>query len=234
MTIPSWLNPEKEIKHPDQPESFSSLSNKDKASAFICFVLEDLKNINVGLTPRQKLWILSNMISETGWGKTWRGNNFGGWKITKDYVTSYKREHNGEEPWWWQAEGHVASGDEPVVYYRGFEPRQKFSKEWVERFVPKVSDTGHRYHKTGLDFWLEKDTWFRELCLAGYKGPVTQANPEKSCEDFKSICKRAQIILIQTKIGVDHDGSWGPTSKNKAKELYGTDDIDTLFNLIVS
>lgn len=195
MTIPSWLDPAKEIKHPDQPSDFVNLPDMDKAVEGILWCMAAL--LHLGCTPEQAIEITSNFISETGWFRKWRGNNLGGWKITAEYVKEYKKTHNGECPLWWQAAGHIASGDPPVVYYRGYETILGFIVAWLERFLPKNPPADHRYFKASKAFYAQSPSWFKEICLAGYKGPVTQANPGGSIASFALIVERAKKILAQ-------------------------------------
>ena len=215
MTTPTWLNPAKEITASDQPVWFSSLNDQDKASAFIKMCMASLLKQN--LSPEQALEVTANMIAETGWGRKWRGFNFGGWKINQEYVRTYKATHQGQDPLWWQAQGHIASGDQPVVYYRGFVNVDEFLEAWVQKFVPKTSDASHRYHKTGIVFWQGSPSWFLELCLAGYKGPVTAANPGPSVLSFNLIIERARVIHAQTMLNLTPDGRWGNLSKQACK-----------------
>lgn len=221
MTILNWLDPAKEIKIPDQPGDYAALHDIEKSIQFMLWCLSSL--LGSGLTPKEALWVISNFISETGWGKKWKGNNFGGWKITEAYVKEYKASHNGESPLWWQAPGHIASGDPPVVYYRGYATYNDFIQAWLLRFVPINPKPDHRYYKTSKAFWAGDASWFKELCLAGYKGPVTQANPDASVVNFGLIVDRARMLLVQHFLhafGILHnapDGSWGPISINACK-----------------
>jgi hypothetical protein len=147
----------------------------------------------------------------------WRGWNFGGWKVKQSWVETFKQKNQGKSPNWFRALGHVNSGDQPVVFYRGFNSPEEFYQEWVDKFVPKDAAKDNRYYKTGKTFWnpnSKPEDWFLELCLAGYKGEVTQANPTKSFADFKQIVKRAKTLFVQDLIGLDADGDWGTKSKH--------------------
>lgn len=212
MTTPSWLDPATEIVNNDQPQAYKALDDITKSIVFILTSYKALKQANPILTPQQNFWIIGNAIAETGWGRLWRGYNFGGWKITKDFATSFKKA-NGRSARWWQAQGHVNSGDEPIVYYRGYENPSQFYIEWLTRFVPQAASSTHRYAKTGAAFWKPEDSWFRELCLAGYKGAVTQANPDKSIESWKQVLKLAEVRVAQYLLKVKVDGAWGPRSQ---------------------
>lgn len=212
MTKPSWLDPATEIKNNAQPEAYKKLDDITKSVVFILFSYKSLHKCNSSLTTEQIFWIIGNFVSETGWGKFWNGYNFGGWKINKDYADSYKKRYKVSAPWY-QDEGHVASGDDPVVYYRGYAEPFHFYREWVERFVPSIPNLkDKRYNKTGEEFWKPSSSWFLELCLAGYKGPVTQANPDKSIKSWESIVNRSKIIAAQHLLGVKVDASWGTKS----------------------
>lgn len=217
--IPTWLNIESEITSSDQPVSYKSLKDKDKACAFILLSMKCLIQANLGVDDTRLMELVSNSIAETGWGRFWRSWNFGGWKINKSDVDKFKLAHGGAGcPPWYRAAGHVASGDQPVVYYRGFPSSQQYYLEWIERFIPKVSTDKHRYHKTGIAFWAS-DKWFLQLCLAGYKGAVTQAEPGPSVIAHEQIVARAKKIFCQFVLGVDPDADWGNGSKTACKNF---------------
>jgi hypothetical protein len=238
-TIPSWLNPAMEIKkESDLPEEYTKLDSNHKTTWYALKVLKALYVSYPELTTTQALWILGNMIAETGWFRSdFRGNNIAGWKINESYVKEYQKIYL-RDPKWYQKEGHLASGDPPIVYYRAYDSIQEFCDAWVRRFIPKnCLDTKHRYYKASLEFWKnESINWFKELCLAGYKGPVTQAKPEGSINGFASICIRAKKILAQELLGVEPDGAWGNTSKEVCKKRFLIADgslTDEIFNLLI-
>jgi len=212
MSLPDWLDPETEIINSQQPEAYKKL---DKITKSIVFILESYKSLhkcNSLLTTKQIFWIIGNANAETGWGGSWNGYNFGGWKINKYFAESYKRRYGKSAPWY-QAAGHIASGDDPIVYYRGYMEPSHFYREWLERFVPSIPNIkDSRYNKTGEAFWKLEDLWFRELCLAGYKGPVTQNNPDDSFDSWKKIVYRSQVIVAQHLLGIKIDGAWGAKS----------------------
>lgn len=222
--IPSWLDPATEIKNPDQPEWFVKLSDRDKAAQMSTLCVEFFIK-QQGMTSEQALEATANAISETGWFRHWRGNNMGGWKTNEPYVKEYKRIHGEQCPRWWRAPGHIASGDPPVVYYRGYDKVEDFLSAWVERFVPRGTSVPvtHRYYKTGKAFWAGSPSWFKELCLAGYKGPVTQANPGGSIAAFAQIIERARKIVAQSILGVTPDAAWGPSSAKALQSFLGSD-----------
>jgi hypothetical protein len=213
MTIPSWLDPATEIKDSDQPEAYKKLDDITKSIVFILSSYKALRKCSSSLTTEQIFLVIGNSIAETGWGGSWKGYNFGGWKINKDYADNYKRFKKRSAPWW-QAAGHIASGDAPVVYYRGYTDPSHFYSEWLERFVPSIPNlVMTRYNKAGEKFWQDSPEWFKELCLAGYKGPVTQANPDNSVIDWEIIIRTAQVRVTQYLLGVKVDGSWGSKSQ---------------------
>lgn len=213
---PSWLDPEKEIKLPDQPKEYEKLDNKTKAIVFILLSIKSLVSCCPTLSTNQAISIVANSVVETGWGKTWKGWNFGGWKITKPEVDKIKLL-TGIYPNWWKAEGHTASGDPPVCYYKAFNGPDQFYMEWLNRFVPRDAPENHRYHKTGKIFWQGSQDWFKELCLAGYKGVVTANSPEKSVSDWISINKSIKIRLAQYFLNQTYDGVWGKKSEDACK-----------------
>ena len=214
--LPGWLDPATEIKEPAQPEAYKALDNNKKAAKFITYCVGQLLREELVYTPGQAFEVVGNLIAETGWGRFWNGWNFGGWKCTESWARSYRLKHGVSAPWF-RAKGHVNSGDQPVVYYRGFVSGAEFIKQWMGRFVPEQGSapTADRYYKTGLAFWTGGD-WFRELCLSGYKGPVTQKNPDKSVEAHAAIVNRAKVIYAQWALGLTPDGVWGDVSKSTA------------------
>ena len=50
------------------------------------------------------------------------------------------------------------------------------------------------------------------MCLAGYKGPVTQASPDKSIDSWQKVVGRCQALVAQHLLGVKVDGAWGAKS----------------------
>jgi len=172
------------------------------------------------LSIKGALEIVANSVAETGWGQKWVAFNFGGWKITRGDVDAWKAAHNGESPPWVMAEGHVASGDAPIVYYRAFNNPNTFFKEWLLRFVPKGKKVGeHRYAKTGEKFWNGDVAWFEELCLAGYKGVVTAANPGPSVAAHINITQTIKPLIAQRLLKVNPDGAWGAGTMKACREF---------------
>lgn len=217
---------------------------------------DGLKVENVGLLFERAVWVVGNVVSERGWFGSDRperalvpGNNLGGWKINEGHVRAW-RARGGlpqEMPRWFRDRGHVGSGDQPVVYYRVFSGIDQFFGEWLERFVPRPGSVGaeHRYNKAGVEFWRqdlvadnaaagERSGWFRELCLAGYKGPVTQANPDRSVRAYWEIVRKIRVVVVQEMLNrqravgglprLKPDGKWGKQSQEvAAKFLKGID-----------
>lgn len=227
---PSWLDVSAEIVESDQPKEYKNLSDNQKALVFILLSLRSLFRAIPTLTKEQAMSVVSNSIAETGWGKSWKGFNFGGWKISKSDCDKYKAEHHRSAPWW-RAAGHVASGDQAVAYYRAFRNPDEYYMEWLERFVPRGATTKHRYYETGRKFWSNR-AWFRDLCLAGYKGVVTAANPDKSVQAHDQIVRRAKTLFVQHMLGVSVDGAWGKNTTrawNAFQTRYGlalSDDLN--------
>lgn len=207
---------------------------------------DELKELGLlGMFDRV-VWVVGNVVSERGWFGSDRperalvpGNNLGGWKINEGHVRAW-RSRGGlpqEMPRWFRDVGHVGSGDQPVVYYRVFSGIDQFFGEWLERFVPKPGSVGseHRYNKAGREFWSgggsgrEPNGWFRELCLAGYKGPVTQANPDRSVQAYWEIVRKIRVVVVQEMLNrqravgglprLKPDGKWGKQSQEVAAKF---------------
>lgn len=215
-TLPTWLDAAAEIKDSKQPEYFSKLPKKEKDLGFVllCFrtLLEIEKELSLGLNKKQILEIVGNAVGETGWGAKWNCWNLGGWKMNSEYAKSYFKT-NGVPASWYKSEGHVLGGDDPVVYYRGFDSINSFFKSWLNRFVPKTTpkktDT---YYKTSISFW-SNGNWFYELCVSGYKGDVTKKNPMPSVNNHLSVTSRIKTLIAQFVLGLSYDGIWGTKSK---------------------
>lgn len=259
--LPVWLDPRAELRRGEGLESFTFVgdggvgwweraSGDERMVAAIlgCFRV-CMGRVSSGEIDLERLfWVVGNVISEQGWfrNRMVLGNNLGGWKINQGHVREWKRMRAAGElknkpewdsPPWFRDEGHVASGDDPEVYYRVFGSVDEFFGEWLGRFVPKPGTVGidHRYYKAGMEFWRGNPTaglngWFRELCLAGYKGPVTQASPEKSVRNYWSIVRRLKVIVAQALLNLEYggnsgvsppkpDGSWGSKSKELAAKF---------------
>lgn len=221
ILVPTWLDRNVEIAKPDQPDSFFKLKGKDKDLGFILWSLKELFALPYGLTNSQAVGVVANSCVETGWGKYWSAYNFGGVKITKNFVENYKKTHGGKSPSWWRKPGHVASGDAEECYYRAYGSPKDFYDYWVTTFVPNNGSSNSRYYETGKTFWAGLP-WFEELCKAGYKGPVTAANPQQSVRDFEGTCRRVKVLISQHVIGVKVDANWGNESRQACKKFLET------------
>jgi hypothetical protein len=201
--IPSWLDPAKEITGP-----LWSPSRED--FIFTCFDL--LRKL--GVPQGRAAEVVANSAVETGWGRGREsdppelrgvlGHNLGGVKAHR--------------PWsgpWWRKAGHQSSGDPPVCFYKAYPSLEAFFESWLGTYVPKPPNRG-RYAKTGQAFHGNGD-WFLELCLAGYKGSVTQANPTASHASFQGVVARVRRTVLQRALGVTPDGVWGPKSQKALK-----------------
>lgn len=219
MTIPSWLNPAKELRI-NEPNSNSSVVFVSQGpypeTRFILLALKNL--LTIGLNPWQAIQICGNSCAETGYGVArFVGFNFGGVKINEAFVKEFKKNNSNQDPFWWQAPGHVKSGDQEVCYYRTYVSPASYFEEWIKRFIPK--NGSGRYKKTGEVFWTGDEKWFLELCIAGYKGVITEANPTPSFEKHKGVVQRCITMVCQALLGCKPDASWGNKSKKKATEF---------------
>jgi hypothetical protein len=234
MAIPSWLDPSTEIKTPTKPEWFDKLTRPYSDAVFYLWAMSALNEAanKLGYPPlivNQLTEITANFSSETLHGEKWNANNWGGVKIYKPYVNSYKLEH-GKSPSWFQSKGHEKSGDEAIVYYVGFDSVEQLAEFWLTRYVPfsyaemtEEAAKKERYFKTAKAFWEERQEtstshhWFYELCVSGYKGPVTQKNPTPSVNSLFEIKKRIKTMVCQLLLELTTDNSWGAKSTEKAK-----------------
>lgn len=233
--LPTWLDPSKELKDIEKPEWFSKLSRPQADAVFYLWVIDAFYNAGKSegfpeISADQLTEIAANAAVETGHGQKWNGNNWGGVKINKPYVTSYFTQHQ-TNPCWFQSKGHVSGGDEEIVYYIGFESVQDFAAFWLNRFVPfsyrdeeQIEEKKRsRYYKTAKAFWenFEEPTkhWFYELCVSGYKGEVTKKDPQPSVATLFSCKSRIKTMVSQLILGLTTDGVWGTKSKNACLEF---------------
>jgi peptidoglycan hydrolase-like protein with peptidoglycan-binding domain len=233
--LPSWLDPLQEVTKINQPKWFLDLERPKRDAVFYLWVIDSFqaaaKENGYSLNPEQLIEIAANAAVETGHGQKWNGNNWGGVKVNKKYVDDYKIK-NGTSPKWFKSEGHVASGDEDIVYYVYFETPNEYATYWLNKFVPidykkeefdTDSSKKSRYYKTAKAFWeryKEKNShWFYELCVSGYKGEVTKKTPEPSVDTLFKCKTRVEIMVSQLILLLSPDGNWGPKSKQACLEF---------------
>jgi hypothetical protein len=202
--IPFWLDPRAEWTDEDEKRC-PHPAPRDFVLACVDACL------SAGLDVVQACEVAGNACVETGWGRAHRAHNYGGVKITKNTAGPGAR--------WWRAAGHVASGDEPVCYYRAFASAQAFFDFWTAHFVPRPEYAAHsRYAKCGEQFWAH-EPWFDDLIAAGYKGEVTKLHPEKSLAAEGQIDARVETFVYQRARGLAVDGAWGPRAEADAKAV---------------
>lgn len=214
---PAWLDPAAEL--PITRESFAD------RNAFCADTMRDL--LGLELTPAQAADVAANVAGETGWGRAWTNGNGGGWKITRGYADAHKARTGTPAPWW-KARGNVDSADSPWCFYRVFPSRSDFLREWLGQFVPKPGTRpGALYNATGRAFW-SGEPWFGELILAGYKGSPSKKRLRElraahrpdtlhpSVRDHASMSRDILTRWAQSRLGVEVDGKWGPSSQKAA------------------
>lgn len=162
---PKWLDPAAEID-----------ATKDLPRDQRAFVLRHLAELRaLGLDDARAFELIAHVSTECDFGRREHGHNAGGVKALEGDAEAYERTYGGEMPWWRSA-GHVASGDAPEVYYRGWTSSRAFWEWWLRRFVPRVSSAASaRYTQTGLLFWSQPGpAWIVEMIRAGYRGVVRE------------------------------------------------------------
>ena len=218
---PSWLDPSREITRSEP---------KLPPAEFNAAVIDQL--VAMGVPFWQAREACANALNETGLGRYYRGNNLGGWKITKGGAAAYEAQ-TGKRPMWWRAPGNKApgatltdlkGGDPPWCFYWGYASEGEYLAKWIAKFTPKPkpADTRealekHReqtgnYKLTGFLFWAGDPAWFVALCDAGYKGANTDANPQPSYKGHLSLVRWSSVHYAQLKLGVKPDGVFGPVS----------------------
>ena len=225
---PSWLDLAYEVVDP---------SPKLTPVKFVIALVEELQR--QGVPVWQAFEVAGNSLNETALGQKYKGNNLGGWKITKSGAEAFERKH-GRKPRWYRAPGNRAAGatlddlkggDPPWCWYWVFDSAADYLAQWMARFVPRPrrSDTREalepdreqtaNYRLAGFLFWHRDPTWFVALCDAGYKGQNTDANPQPSYEGHLGLVAWAKAFYAQAKLGVKIDGDWGPKSRAACAEF---------------
>lgn len=200
---PFWLDPGTEII-PNPPPM--------RDADFVIKCIESFPRLD-DLSLVQIIDVVANTVVETGWGKHRKGNNLGGWKITKGAA--------GPGVPWFRARGNKTSGDPPWCYYRVFSSFEDFFAQWMTRFVPRDAGANHRYRQCGDEFWAGYP-WFDDLIAAGYKGENTKASPERSIEGHSQISEKIAKMYTQHLLGeLTVDGDWGSKSTARAESLLG-------------
>jgi hypothetical protein len=219
---PRFLDPAREV---------TANEPKLDRSAFVVACVDELRAL--GVPVWQAIEATANALNETGWGRYYKGNNLGGWKVYSAYAAAYQAQHGVGVPWW-RAPGNKAKGatlsdfkggDPPWCWYIAFPSRGAYLAAWIAKFVPKpkAADTREalelkreatgNYRLTGWLFWSNDPAWFVALCDAGYKGANTDANPQPSYAEHRQLVVAARTRYAQAKLGVDADGRWGPKSR---------------------
>lgn len=214
-TPPSYLDLAAEVTDP---------SPKMSPADFVLFCINTL--LDMGLDIHRAIAVTANLMNETNNGQSYRGNNLGGVKEFK----------GGPGVKWFRAPGNRApgatiaghegatvtdlrGGDPPWCYYKVYESPKQFIERWPGAYVPKDGKPGGRYTKTGKAFWSDDpaifETWFLELCLAGYKGRRRQTveGAQPSIDDHKQRVELARVYFTQSRLGVTVDGLWGRKSR---------------------
>jgi hypothetical protein len=203
--IPVWLDPAREVTEE------TGVRPAPRGPFVVAAMVACLA---LGCDAKQAAGVVANSINETGWGRSYRAYNCGGWKITARYVRDFKKARPGESPTWWRAPGNRGSGDPPWCYYRAFPSFEAYFAEWIEHFVPPATGPKPypRYQRTGERFWAGED-WFPALVAVGYKGPVTQAKPARAIREHDLLALTALRMWAQSELAVAVDGEWGPASR---------------------
>jgi len=218
---PRWLDLADEVTA-DEP--------KPPRDQFVVACMEAC--LRLDCNPMQAAGVTANVMNESAWGQSYRGNNLGGWKIYEHYAIAYRKAH-GKGPRWWRGPGNKApgatpkdlkGGDPPWCFYRAFESIEDFLASWLKTFVPepplgtpsresKGDPATGDYRLAGERFWGRRANWFDAMVAAGYKGSRTEASPEQAIAEHHSLVQSALTRWGQSRLGVTADGAWGPKSK---------------------
>lgn len=157
------------------------------------FTVRSLRVLRELRTPSAQMavGVVANSCVETGHGQHYEYWNLGGWK----YNATFAREHPDET--FWIGRGHL--GEPPLVPYRTFRSMDAFYAAWLERFTP--CPASGRYAATSVAFHNNSNTWFRQLVLAGYKGPGPAAAPDSEVIEWQDVC-RIVVRRLASHIGV--------------------------------
>lgn len=163
---PKWLDPRAEID-----------ATRDRPREPRAFVKRHLAVLRaLGLDDARAFELIAHVSTECDFGRREFGFNAGGVKALEEHAIAWTRIEGGSMPWW-RSDGHVASGDAPEVYYRGWASERAFWEWWLKRYVPRAATSDARYRRTGELFWASDAppfAWFVEMIRAGYRGVVRE------------------------------------------------------------
>lgn len=203
--VPSWLDPDAEVKSWAKPAW--------DRTQFIVNCVDAILHAGHAVDAAGACEITANAVVETG-AKYYKAFNLGGVKATPAWAQRYAARTGRPAPFF-RAHGNKGTGDSHTVIYRGYSSLADFWDEWLRTFVPRNLPSGikHLYRKTGDAFWAQpRGDWFRAMCAAGYKGPVTAKSPERSIKLHHQLTREVRTRYAQHKLGVVVDNKWGPKS----------------------
>lgn len=188
MSLPSWLEPSREIPLPARA--------KKDLQRFVREMDAALK-LN-GVPEWQRVELIAIAACETAWGTSSprQVHNLGGQKAKRD-VAEWHRRRFGFPMSWCRAPGHVRSGDSAVVIYAAFSSDENY---WAMALA-RVFGTGigspwmPRYATTAKLLWAGDPAWIDALIAAEYRGSTTTKNPRASIASHRSIAERVRKLM---------------------------------------
>lgn len=183
--LPSWLDPALEV---DASEDLP-----DDLAAFVRAQAPVLAAL--GVTGDRAAELIAHAATECGRGRRAHASNLGGVKAREREFAEAAAK--GTPLTWWRDLGHVESGDDDVVYYRGFADDAAFWAYLMKTRIgrPGVAPTSERYLEASRAFWsADPSGWMRSLMAAGYRGESRQREIAAQGDTHPSVVAHRRLV----------------------------------------
>lgn len=183
--LPSWLDPALEV---DASEDLP-----DDLAAFVRAQAPVLAAL--GVTGDRAAELIAHAATECGRGRRAHASNLGGVKAREREFAEAAAK--GTPLTWWRDLGHVESGDDDVVYYRGFADDAAFWAYLMKTRIgrPGVAPTSERYLEASRVFWsADTSGWMLRLLLAGYRGDTRRREAEAQGDAHPSAVAHRNLV----------------------------------------
>jgi hypothetical protein len=183
--LPSWLDPALEVDaSEDLPDDLAAFA---RAQAPVLAAL--------GVTGDRAAELIAHAATECGRGRRAHGHNMGGVKAREREFAEAAAK--GTPLTWWRDLGHVESGDDDVVYYRGFADDAAFWAYLMKTRIgrPGVAPTSERYTEASRVFWsADPSGWMLALLLAGYRGDRRKEQAREQGDAHPSVVAHRRLV----------------------------------------
>lgn len=183
--LPAWIDPSLEVDaSEDLPDDLAAFA---RAQAPVLAAL--------GVTGDRAAELIAHAATECGRGRRAHAHNLGGIKCREREFADAAAK--GAPLTWWRDLGHVESGDDDVVYYRGFADDAAFWAYLLKTRIgrPGVAPTSERYLEASRVFWgADPSGWMRSLMAAGYRGESRQREVIAQGDAHPSVVAHRRLV----------------------------------------